>query len=67
MLKKRHCCFNRRFFGGCRRKAEFSIYGSSGHPEDITETCEKHVGGLLGTPTYLKLENKHWVVYPIKD
>lgn len=51
------CCYS-----GCARQAEFSIYGSSGHFEDVTETCERHVGSLLGTPQWLKKDNKSWTV-----
>ncbi len=57
---KPHCCFN-----SCTKAAEFSIHGVPGHFEDITEACEKHVGGLLGTPTWLKKENEYWAIYPI--
>jgi len=53
----------------CPEDAEFSIHGSSGHFEDVTEACAEHVGKLLGTPTWLlqggKEENEHWTVHPI--
>ena len=49
----------------CFRDAEFGIYGSSGHFEDVTEACERHIGSLLGTPTWLHEENDHWLVHPI--
>ena len=49
----------------CVKDAEFGIYGSSGHFEDVTEACEEHVGALLGTPTWLANENDHWVIHPI--
>jgi hypothetical protein len=55
-----HCCH---MF--CGNDAEFSIHGSSGHFEDVTEACEDHVGALLGTPMWLEKESEHWVVYPI--
>ena len=58
--KEPYCCHV-----GCDKDAEFSVHGSSGHFEDVTETCAEHVGALLGTPTWLKKENEHWVVYPI--
>ena len=57
---KPYCCYIL-----CFKNAEFGIYGSSGHFEDVTETCVKHVGALLGTPTWLKVENDHWVVHPL--
>ncbi len=44
-----HCCAD-----GCSERAEFGIYGSSGHPDDATETCMAHVGQLLGTPIWLE-------------
>ena len=49
----------------CQNDAEFGIYGSSGHFEDVTEACAKHVGALLGTPTWLPKMNDHWVVRPL--
>ena len=49
----------------CKKDAEFGIYGSSGHFEDVTEACEEHIGVLLGTPDWLKKKNDHWLVYPI--
>jgi hypothetical protein len=49
----------------CVKDAEFGIYGSSGHFEDVTEACEDHVGILLGTPTWLDKMNDHWVVHSI--
>ena len=55
-----HCCEH-----DCAKVAEFSIHGSSGHFEDVTESCEDHVGILLGTPTWLVQENDHWVVHPL--
>ena len=54
------CCYP-----DCGKPAEFGIYGSSGHFEDVTETCEDHVGALLGTPTWLARENTHWTIYPL--
>ncbi len=57
---KPYCCENT-----CEKDAEFSIHGSSGHFEDVTETCEEHVGELLGTPMWLEKENSHWLVYPV--
>ncbi len=57
---KPYCCYMT-----CFRNAEFGIYGSSGHFEDVTETCAKHVGALLGTPTWLPKMNDHWVVHPL--
>ena len=57
---KPYCCYL-----DCPNDAEFGIYGSSGHFEDVTEACEAHIGALLGTPTWLKKENEHWVVYPM--
>ena len=56
---KPYCCHMT-----CFRNAEFGIYGSSGHFEDVTETCVRHVGALLGTPTWLPKMNDHWVVHP---
>ena len=49
----------------CDNDAEFGIYGSSGHFEDVTEACAEHVGALLGTPMWLEKENEYWAVYPI--
>ncbi len=57
---KPHCCFP-----DCLKDAEFSIHGSSGDFEDVTEACEEHAGALLGTPAHLEKENDHWVVHPI--
>ena len=50
----------------CSKDAEFSIHGSSGHFEDVTEACTEHIGALLGTPTWLEKENDHWLVYPME-
>lgn len=55
-----YCCFL-----NCSNDAEFSVHGSSGHFEDVTETCALHVGLLLGTPTWLEKQNDHWVVHSI--
>ncbi|KKL24380.1 hypothetical protein LCGC14_2415890 [marine sediment metagenome] len=49
-----YCCEQ-----SCSKDAEFGIYGSSGHFEDVTETCVRHVGALLGTPTWLPKMNDH--------
>lgn len=54
------CCYM-----DCFEDATFSIHGSSGHFEDITEACADHVGLLLGTPDWLPKNNDHWVVHPI--
>lgn len=43
----------------CGRPAEFEIYGESNHPEDYTESCEEHVGALLGTPDWLTEDNRN--------
>lgn len=59
-LDKAHCCHT-----DCDKDAEFSIHGSSGHFEDVTESCEDHVGALLGTPTWLQKENESWSIFPI--
>jgi hypothetical protein len=58
--KKPHCCEQE-----CPNDAEFSIHGSSGHFEDVTEACEEHVGALLGTSACLEKPNEHWRVYPM--
>ena len=58
----RHCCYP-----DCGAEAEFGIYGAPAHPDDATETCEQHVGALLGTPTWKLGENTHWLVYPIQQ
>lgn len=51
---------------GCTNIAEFEIYGDFGHPEDVTDSCEWHVGDLLGTPEWaVKMygrESKSWTV-----
>ncbi len=57
---KPHCCEH-----DCTKAAEFSIHGSSGHFEDVTEACEGHVGVLLGTPIWLKAANESWTVFPV--
>ena len=48
----------------CAAEAEFSIHGSNGHPDEVTEVCPAHVGPLLGD-----IEghppNSHWLVYPL--
>mgnify|MGYP001576680925 CR=1 FL=1 len=52
----------------CDAPAEFAIYGESAHPDDNTESCEAHVGALLGSPLWLKKENSQWtVVFIAKD
>lgn len=58
--KRPHCCHP-----DCLNDAEFSIHGSSGHVDDVTEACTDHVGALLGTPARLEKENEHWVVHPM--
>jgi len=58
---KPYCCAL-----GCSKDAGFSIHGSTGHFEDVTEACESHVGALLGTPAWLPKQNDHWLVYPIE-
>lgn len=40
----------------------YEILGGSGHPEDATLACEAHVGVLLGTPVYVKAENRQWTI-----
>ena len=59
-VTKPHCCYP-----DCPDNAEFSIHGSPGHFEDVTETCEAHVGAFLGTPTWLEKPNEYWLVYPL--
>lgn len=49
----------------CTKGADFSIQGSSGHLEDITDACQEHVGDLLGTPIWLSKENEYWHIRPI--
>jgi len=67
MQDKPYCCYINDNDESCPNDAEFALYGSSGHFEDVTETCEAHVGMLLGTPTWLSKENSHWIVYPLLD
>jgi hypothetical protein len=52
--KKPYCCLP-----GCPADADFSIHGSPGQFEDVTEACESHVGALLSA-------HDHWLVYPIE-
>lgn len=61
MSEKPYCCHM-----DCDKDAEFSIHGSSGHFEDVTESCVNHIGALLGTlPQLMPKKNDHWLVYPI--
>jgi hypothetical protein len=46
----------------CDKDAEFTIFGGSGHFEDVTEACTEHVGALLGTPEWLTKGNREWTV-----
>ena len=66
----RTCCFVGED-GGCEAPAEFEIYGVGEGLDpysNVTETCEKHVGALLGIPVdeYERgLRIDHWRVVPI--
>ena len=46
----------------CDKPAEFEIRGESNHPEDYTHACEDHVGYLLGTPAWMRVQNGTWTV-----
>ena len=59
---KQPCCFPE-----CSKDSEFTIYGSSGHPDDYTESCESHIGILLGTPESVEVSNEYWTVYPVEE
>ena len=50
----------------CTLKADFGIYGGSGHFEDVTEACENHVGELLGSPDWLEKDNTEWTVVSLQ-
>lgn len=63
---KQLCCFLSDNKERCDHVAEFTIYGGSGHPEDYTESCEAHVGALIGTPTWMEKENESWTVVAIQ-
>lgn len=53
----------------CGKEAEFQIYGDFGHPEDVADACEDHVGVLLGTPEWAEKmygrESHSWTVVPL--
>ena len=59
VASKPRCCEH-----DCTKIAEFTIYGSNGHPENVTEACSDHVGHLCGTPVG-QTEDDHWIVVPL--
>ena len=69
-MEKRTCCYVGEE-GSCEALAEFEIYGVGKGLDpysNVTETCEKHVGALLGIPVdehKRGLRPDHWRVWPI--
>lgn len=61
-MKKPFCCFVSDEGKDCGKDAEFTVYGGSGHPEDYTESCEAHLGAMLGTPSWLEKPDQSWTV-----
>lgn len=67
MVNKPYCCYINDEDEPCENDAEYAVFGSSNHFEDVTEACTMHVGFLLGTPLWLDEHNEHWRVYPITE
>jgi hypothetical protein len=61
-FKGRFCCE-----WDCESEAAFHIQGGSGHPDDNTDSCEAHVGVMLGTPDWAQNDNTWWDVSLIPE
>lgn len=58
----RFCCL-----WDCELEARFNIIGESNHPDDETDSCEEHVGVMLGSPDWLETDNIAWTVVDIPE
>lgn len=51
MQTARDCTYLYGDGNGCKLPATVEIVANTGHPEDITDACDDHIGRLLGTIT----------------
>ena len=66
--KMRHCCYlypDMPYRYRCHTPAEFEVVGIPPHPDDTTDSCERHLGVMMGTPDWRKEPDEGWSVFPI--